>query len=66
MVDEYPKSFIDEIFKVVDAIGLTPRKREDLASSKLNDKSQVWFDKRRDYRPLRDGLVYWEVFKKGF
>ena len=43
-VDEDPQSFIDEIFKVVDSMNVTPRQRAELAAYQLKDVSQVWFD----------------------
>ena len=36
-VDEYPQGFIDEIFKVVDSMGVTPREKVELAAYKLKD-----------------------------
>ena len=56
-VDENPQSFIDEIFKVVDVMGVNPREKEELATYHLKDVAQVWFEQWRDHRPLRDGPV---------
>ena len=56
-VDEYPQGFIDEIFKVVDSMGVTPREKAELAAYQLKDVAQVWFEQWRDHRPLRDGPV---------
>ena len=58
-VDEDPQGFIDEVFKVVDAMGVTPREKVELASYQLKDVPQVWFGKCRYERPLRDGPVDW-------
>ena len=62
-VDEDPQGFIDEVFKVVDAMGVTPREKENLDAYKLKDVAQVWFDKWRIKRPLERGPVDWEEFK---
>ena len=43
-MDKDPQSFIDEIFKVVDAISVTLREREDLSSYELKDVDQVLFE----------------------
>ena len=43
-VDEDPQSFIYEIFKVMDAIGVTLRERAELASYQLKDVAQLWFE----------------------
>ena len=52
MVDEYPHGFIDEVFKVVGAMGVTPRDKAELATYKLKDVAQVWFEQSRVKRPL--------------
>ena len=44
-VDEYPQGFIDEVFKVVDATGVTPREKAKLSAYQLKDVAQVWFHK---------------------
>ena len=38
-VDEDPEVFIDEVLKVVDILGLTPREKALLAAYKLKDVS---------------------------
>ena len=65
-MDEDPRGFIDEVFKVVDAMGVTPRERMDLASYQLKDVSQVWFEKLRVERPLEKGSVDWEELNEAF
>ena len=42
-MDEDPQGFIDEVFKVVDVMGVTPRERDELAAYQLKDVDQVWF-----------------------
>ncbi|TMX05318.1 hypothetical protein EJD97_024694 [Solanum chilense] len=42
-VEEDPQSFIYEIFKVVDTMGVNPRERADLAAYHIKDVAQVWF-----------------------
>ena len=65
-VDEDPKSFVDEVLKVVDTMGVTPREKVELDTYQLKELVQVWFEKWRDERPLRDDLIDWEVFKEAF
>ena len=62
-VDEDPQGFIDELFKMVDVMGVTPREKAELATYMLKDVAQVWFEKWRDEIPLRKDPVDWEVFK---
>ena len=61
--EDYPQGFIDEFFKVVDAIGVTPREKAELDAYQLKDVAQVWFEQCMVERPLDRGLVYWEEFK---
>ena len=44
-VDKYQHGFIDEVFKVVDAVGMTHREKGELAAYQLKDVAQVWFEK---------------------
>ena len=46
-VVEYPNGFIDEVFNVVDAMGVTPSEKGELASYQLKYFGQVWFEKWR-------------------
>ena len=51
-VDEDLKDFIDEAFKVVDSMGVTPREKAELAAYQLKDVDQVGFEQWRIKRPL--------------
>lgn len=44
-VDEDPQVFIDEVFKVADVMGVTPREKAKLSAYQLKDVTQVWFHK---------------------
>lgn len=65
-VDEDPQGFIDEVFKVVDTMGVTPREKAELDAYQLKDVAQMWFEQWRVERPLERGLVDWEEFKEAF
>ena len=54
-VDEDPKDFIDEVFKVVDSMGVTPREKAELAAYLLKDVPQVWFEQCKSERTLERG-----------
>ena len=47
-LDEYPQGFIDEVFKVVDAMGVNPREKAKLNTYKLKYVAQMLFEKWRD------------------
>ena len=51
-VDEETQGFIDEVFKVVDAMGVTPREKAELAAYQIKDVGRVWFERWRIERPL--------------
>ena len=51
-VDEDPKDFIDEVFKVVDSMGVTPREKAELAAYQLKEVAQVWYEQWMGERPL--------------
>ena len=57
MFDEYPQGFINEFFKVVDAMGVTPNKKAELAAYQLNEVAQVWFEQWSSKRPQERGSV---------
>ncbi|XP_049397305.1 uncharacterized protein LOC125861453 [Solanum stenotomum] len=65
-VDEDPQNFIEEVFKIVDAMGVTPMKKAELISYQLKDVAQVWFEKWRDERPIVSDPMGWGVFKTTF
>ena len=45
---------------------VTPREEAELAAYQLKDVVQLLFEQWRDERPLREGLVDWELFKMAF
>ena len=54
-VEEDPQGFIDEVFKMVDSIGLNYQEKVELASYQLKDVDQVWYKQWKDERPVREG-----------
>ena len=65
-VEEYPKKFNDETYKILYSMELTTSEKPKYAAYKLNDVAQTWHVQWRDNRPLRGGLVTLEIFKKDF
>ena len=45
---------------------MTPREREDLSTFQIKELAQVWLEKWRNKRQLRDRLVDWKVLKEAF
>ncbi|XP_049397238.1 DEAD-box ATP-dependent RNA helicase 3B, chloroplastic-like [Solanum stenotomum] len=54
-VDEDPQGFIDEVFKVLDVIGVSPQEKAELAAYQLKDVAQDWYEKWEDER-LRERI----------
>ena len=50
-VDEDPQGFIDVLFKVVYATGVTPKEKKELAAYQLKYVAQMSFELWRDERP---------------
>ena len=51
-MDKYPQGFIDEVFNVVDAIGVNPREKANLAAYQIKEVAKEWFEQWRSKRPL--------------
>ena len=66
MVEKDPHGFIDEVSKVLDAMGVSSQEKAKLAAYQLKDVAYVWYDQWKDVRPVRKGWVTWEAFKKTF
>ena len=65
-VDEDPQKFIDEVSKILLAMGLSTSEKVELSTYQLKEVAQAWYVQLRDNRPLRDGPVTWEIFKEAF
>ncbi|TMW94998.1 hypothetical protein EJD97_009503 [Solanum chilense] len=65
-VYENPQEFIDEVYKILLAMGLSTSEKAKLATYQLKDVSQTWYVQWRDNIPLWSGSVTWKIFKKEF
>ena len=52
-VEEDPQEFIDEIYNILYAMGLTTSEKSELATYQLKDVAQTWCVQWRNNRPLR-------------
>ena len=66
MVDEDPQEFIDEVYKILYAMGVSSSEKVVLATYRLLDVAKTWYIQWRDNRPLRGGPVTWEIFRVTF
>ncbi|WMV49973.1 hypothetical protein MTR67_043358 [Solanum verrucosum] len=62
-VEEYPQRFIDEVFKVLDAMGVSSEEKAELSTYQLKDVAQLWYDQLKGERPIGAGPIGWESFK---
>ncbi|XP_049378068.1 uncharacterized protein LOC125842807 [Solanum stenotomum] len=65
-VNEDPQEFVEEIYKIVDAMGMTSIEKAELATYQFKDVAQVWYNQWKDNRTIGAGPIDWEVFKKAF
>ena len=65
-VDEDSQEFLDEVYKVLYAMGVTSSEKDELTSYQLKDVAQTWYLYCRDNRTLKGGPVTWEIFKAAF
>ncbi|XP_027772354.1 uncharacterized protein LOC114076853 [Solanum pennellii] len=63
---EDPQEFIDELHKILVAMGATDIQKAELASYQLKDVAQTWCKMWRDSRVLGGVPVTWELFKTAF
>ena len=65
-MEEDPQRFIDEVFKVLEAMGVSSQEKAELAAYQLRDMAQVWNEQWKEGRPIREGLISWATFKMAF
>ena len=56
-VEEDQQGFIDEVFKVLDAMGVSSQEKAKLGAYQLKDVAQVWYEQWKDERPVREGQI---------
>ena len=66
IVEEDPQGFIDEIFKVLDAMGVSNQEKAELAANQLEDIDQVWYEQWKDEMPLIEDRIIWGALKTSF
>ena len=65
-VDKDPQYFIDEVYKILFAMGFSTSEKVKLSIYQLNNVAQTWYVKYKDNGPLRGGLVTLDIFKSLF
>src|SRR5687767_3889127 len=57
--NEDPQDFIEEIFKIVDIMGVASSVKAELAAYQLKGIAQTWFNQWKASRALDDGPITW-------
>ena len=63
---EDPQEFIDEVHKILVAMGATDIEKAELASYQLKDVAHTWCKFWHDSRALGGVAVTWDLFKTAF
>ena len=61
-----PQEFINEVYKILYATGVSSSEKVEFDTYQLKDMAQTGYVQWRDNRPLRGGPVTWEIFKADF
>jgi len=65
-VGEDLPEFLEEVYKTIDAIGVTSVEKAELAAYQLKSVAQVWYTQWKNNRSVGAGPIEWEVFKLSF
>ncbi|XP_069152739.1 uncharacterized protein [Solanum lycopersicum] len=65
-VNEDLQEFLDGVYKLLSAMGVTSREKAELASYQLRDVAQIWYTQWKDNRAEGSGPIEWEEFKEVF
>ncbi|XP_049369929.1 uncharacterized protein LOC125834819 [Solanum verrucosum] len=65
-VGEDPQEFLDEVYKIVNSMGVTSTEKVELDPFQLKDVAQVGFTQCKSSRPVGAGPIEWEEFKNAF
>ncbi|XP_049372557.1 uncharacterized protein LOC125837495 [Solanum verrucosum] len=60
MVEEDPQAFINEVYKILAIMGVTPVEKAKLATYQVKGVAQIWFNQWKKARPVEAGLIEWE------
>ncbi|XP_049354777.1 uncharacterized protein LOC125819378 [Solanum verrucosum] len=63
-IREDPQELLDEMYKIVDAMGVLSREKVELASYQLKEVAQIWFTLWKANRPVEAGLIEWNSLRE--
>ena len=65
-MNDDPQEFLDIVYTVLSAMGVTSRQKVELASYQLRNVSQIWYTQWKDNRLVESGPIEWEVKEEKF
>ena len=57
---------MDELFKILSAMGINEKAKAELATYQLKDAAQVWYRMWADGRAPEAALTTWDILKTAF
>lgn len=60
------KAFLDDLYNIVHAMGVTSREKVEIASYQFKYVAQLWYTQWKDSRPVESCLLEWEEFQELF
>ena len=63
-VEEDPQVFLDGVYRLLSAKGVTSRETAEFSSYQLRDISQIQYNKLKQNRPVDSANIEWEEFKE--
>lgn len=65
-VEEDPQRFVNEIFKILSAMGVCSEEKEGLSTYHVKYVARLWYEQWKDERLRGAGPISLEVFKEAF
>ncbi|XP_069146091.1 uncharacterized protein [Solanum lycopersicum] len=65
-MNEDPQEFVDEVYKILFAMGVNKKEKADLAAYQLKDVAQVWYKMWADGRAPEAITISWDILKTTF
>ena len=57
--NEDPQEFIEEIFKIIDIMGVATNKKDELVAYQLKGLAQIWYNQWKASRIIGDDQITW-------
>ena len=65
-MEENPKRFIDEVCKILGAMGVSSEEKDEISTYQLKYVAKIWYEQWKSERLVEAGPIDCEVFKEEF